>query len=118
MRTLRVNCVDRPPRSLVSFYPIYNNGNGLKIVTLGAGFDTLALRLTAAGRRDVRVLEIDYASVLAAKAKLLANSSAPPLSPENYVATSADLSDVSATEKALIDAGVDKTLPTLILSEV
>ena len=85
---------------------------------MGAGFDTLALRLTAAGRRDVRVLEIDYASVLAAKAKLLANSSAPPLSPENYVATSADLSDVSATEKALIDAGVDKTLPTLILSEV
>ena len=108
-------------------------GIARQIVTLGAGFDTLPLRLAAAQRTDVRVVELDFPSVLVAKLRVLAHVPAlrsllPNVDSEaasrgfvntaTYAAVGTDLENSDRTAAALQSLNVDFSLPTLIFSEV
>ncbi|RLN37095.1 hypothetical protein BBJ28_00007939 [Nothophytophthora sp. Chile5] len=114
----------------------------VNIVSLGAGFDTLFFRLLQQQQTgNIVYTEVDCAAIVDAKASLL---SAPetrqrlfPSHPDDvsvaasstevawqcrvssatYSLLECDLGDVRRLDELLTAAGVDKTLPTLILAE-
>ncbi|RLN79586.1 hypothetical protein BBJ28_00004318 [Nothophytophthora sp. Chile5] len=114
----------------------------VNIVSLGAGFDTLFFRLLQRQQAgSIVYTEVDCAAIVDAKASLLSapetqqrlfpshqdNLSVAASSPEvawqcrvssaTYSLLECDLGDVRRLDGLLAAAGVDKTLPTLILAE-
>lgn len=100
-----------------------------QFVSLGAGSDTLFWRLHDAGIAPLRFFEVDFPNVVQRKClaiktrrSLLDALVSPTVSPErvlsqNYCLLPGDLRDTRGLEEILLEAGLDKSLPTLIVLE-
>ncbi|KAM9804463.1 tRNA wybutosine-synthesizing protein 4 [Neosynchiropus ocellatus] len=105
-----------------------------QVLSLGAGFDSLYFRLHAEGALDrVAVFEVDFPDVTQRKAALIRSShtlramldpqvqfltGAVCVSSHQYHLVGVDVRDELAAQEALSLAGLDWTVPTVILSEV
>ncbi|XP_037344203.2 tRNA wybutosine-synthesizing protein 4 [Pungitius pungitius] len=105
-----------------------------QILSLGAGFDSAYFRLHADEALDGAVMfEVDFPDVSRRKAALIASNatlrdalepgSPPPAGPvhvssRQYQLIGVDVREESRVEEALGAAGLDRTAPTLVLSEV
>jgi len=76
------------------------------IVTIGAGFDSRALRMTEIGDAGARVVEIDHADQIAAKKAILAEARVSV--PAHLTFAPADLALPGALASALGAAGVEE----------
>lgn len=107
--------------------------NNCQIVSLGAGFDTLFWRLSDLGRVPKRYVEVDFEQVTTRKCHFIKSKKEllSPLSDEDtdiminknelhsskYHLVSANIANVGQLESKLTASGVDRSLPTLFLSE-
>ncbi|XP_053732634.1 tRNA wybutosine-synthesizing protein 4 [Synchiropus splendidus] len=105
-----------------------------QVLSLGAGFDSLYFRLHAEGELDrVAVFEVDFPDVTRRKAALIQSSDtlramldpqvqfptgAVCVSSHQYHLLGVDVRDELAAQEVLSLAGLDWTVPTVILSEV
>ncbi|MBD0282209.1 MAG: SAM-dependent methyltransferase [Thermoleophilaceae bacterium] len=85
-----------------------------QVVVLGAGFDTLGVRLLKVDP-DLVVVELDRPATLAAKARALASATIPRPWPRF---AAADLNDAPALPDALVASGWRLSAPTLFVAEV
>lgn len=106
----------------------------LQILSLGAGFDSLYFRLQAGGAlAGAVVFEVDFPDVSRRKAALMGSSPAlsrglgPLTGPSpgpvcvwagQYRLLGVDVRHTAQVEAALRAAGLDRSAPTLVLSEV
>ncbi|MBD0348891.1 MAG: SAM-dependent methyltransferase [Thermoleophilia bacterium] len=85
-----------------------------QVVVLGAGFDTLGLRLRKVDR-DLVVVELDRPATLAAKAEAVVRAAMAPPWPRF---AAADLEDAPVLGSALVRSGWRPSAPTLFVAEV
>ena len=94
-----------------------------QVISLGAGFDTLFWRLGAAGYGSEHIkgyYEVDHPELMAHKREICGYSRVlelPQGDAERYHAIGADLRDSAAVHAALVSAGMDPTIPTILLTE-
>jgi len=109
-----------------------------QVLSLGAGFDTLYFWLQERGVAPRAYCEVDFAEVTSRKAAVIdavptlrscmhtpAGADQPSISPQKgtihakgYSLVPADIRDAAMVERAVFgDAGLDRSLPTLVLSE-
>ncbi|KAF1332395.1 Leucine carboxyl methyltransferase 2-like, partial [Globisporangium splendens] len=119
------------------------NSSRVQIVSLGAGFDTLFFRLMQQSRRSISFIEVDCQGIVDAKKDILLNEAtfAELFTPDGknvtpdggasavalqcivdahqatYSLVSCDLGDVVRLKASLVAAGVDQSLPTLVIAE-
>uniref|UniRef100_K3X9P2 [phosphatase 2A protein]-leucine-carboxy methyltransferase n=1 Tax=Globisporangium ultimum (strain ATCC 200006 / CBS 805.95 / DAOM BR144) TaxID=431595 RepID=K3X9P2_GLOUD len=120
-----------------------NHSSRVQIVSLGAGFDTLFFRLMQQSRRDISFAEVDCQGIVDAKKDILLNDAtfAELFTPDGknvtpdggaaavalqcsvdaqqstYSLISCDLGDATRIKASLVAAGVDPSLPTLVIAE-
>jgi methyltransferase (TIGR00027 family) len=87
-------------------------GGADQVLVLGAGFDTLCLRLAPCYRR-VNFYEIDHPTTSEAKAKGVANCG----NPENLQLIAADLARCSLSEALSQAVNWDKSKPSVVVAE-
>ena len=92
--------------------PGCDRGRGVQVVVLGAGFDTLGVRL-AVERPDLRVVEIDHPATLAVKRSVVERK----LGCGGPVMAEADFSRDDGTESLLPPGVIDRTRRTVFLAE-
>ncbi len=103
-----------------------------QILSLGAGFDTTFFRLSAAGARPARFVEVDHKEVTCSKCRLVQKNAvladllgaattidvdAGTILSDNYALVPADLRNLESVKGALSRAGLDSGAPTLVLME-
>eukprot|EP00050_Salpingoeca_kvevrii_P008590 m.303806 g.303806 ORF g.303806 m.303806 type:complete len:303 (+) comp16234_c0_seq1:22-930(+) len=92
-----------------------------QIVSLGAGYDTLFFRLMRDRVPLAGYFEVDFPEVMQQKRLIVQHSrSFQPIMKEFgalYHPVPADLRNTAALEAALVEAGLDKSRPTLFMSE-
>lgn len=114
----------------------------MQIVSLGAGFDTLFFRLMQQARRNITFVEVDCEGIVDAKKQILTNDASfahlfasndqqasgddnptialqcqVPEQQSSYALVACDLGDVARLEASLDAAGLDRSLPTLVIAE-
>lgn len=117
---------------LQAFFASLPSSSAAQIISFGAGFDTLPF--SAVARPRLRYVELDFESVISAKADAIASS--PELAVvfdgmerrasgicarctngSAYVGAACDLRDLDAVRRALSEAGIDLAVPTIFISE-
>lgn len=99
-----------------------------QVLSFGAGFDTTFFRLKSAGilPKQCRYFEVDLPLVISKKLKVISNSvtlTALAGAPEeagcyrSYCLLTQDICDPIALDGALLNAGLNFSLPTLLLAE-
>ena len=83
-----------------------------QVLVLGAGFDTLCLRL-APQHTDVQFFEVDHPATSAAKARGVALEGQPP----NMIQIAADLGEQALSEALSEDGRWQSPLPSVLLAE-
>ncbi|XP_031565212.1 tRNA wybutosine-synthesizing protein 4-like [Actinia tenebrosa] len=106
-----------------------------QVISLGAGFDTSFFRFNAEGllQNSCKFYEIDYPDVVKIKKSFIKNEpslcsavgaenhSCPGvegLHTDRYTLVGCNLKDLASLEKILLNCNIDKSCPTLLLSEV
>ncbi|KAG9394843.1 Leucine carboxyl methyltransferase [Carpediemonas membranifera] len=109
--TARVYAFEQAVRRFIATFP------DSQIISLGAGFDTLAFRLAEANAPMRRYVEVDLPSTVNTKTALMARRRqfVGVVDPSVYEIVSVDLLDPDAP--ALLAATVDPALPTLFIAE-
>lgn len=118
----------------------------VQIVSLGAGFDTLFFKLMQQKRRNLSFVEVDCEGIVDTKKQILTSDASfaqffasdghPQASDYNgggaptialqcqvaelqssYALVACDLGDVARLDASLVAAGIDRSLPTLVIAE-
>lgn len=138
----RIACMTEAVESFLSFHKSTSGSASappLQVVLLGCGLDVLGLWALSHSPETIKVFEVDVLDIIMTKKDLLESMewlqivstkskeddemisiegvvSAAPMEKVNYTLASCDLKDASSVEKAL--GNVDRSIPTLVLSEL
>jgi len=137
----RIACMTYAVESFLSVHKTTSDSTDstppLQVVLLGCGLDILGLWALSHSPDTIKLFEVDVLDIVVAKKELLkslewlqvmstdkegemltveGNISANGGDIINYILASCDLKDIGSVEKALTD--VDRSIPTLILSEL
>lgn len=122
-------------QQLIQRFTSLGGGTALpkQIICLGAGFDTTWFHLQEQGAAPACYFEIDFAQVTCQKAGIIGshaelydligplaqpqNAGTGRIQSERYCLLPGDLRDAPAIQQALIQAGLQAELPTLVLAE-
>ena len=135
----RIACMTSAVESFLSFHKTTGTSDDppLQVVLLGCGLDVLGLWALSHSPDRIRLFEVDVPDIVCTKKELLeslewlhvmstqndddinsveGNISAIGSEIINYTLVSCDLNDITSVEKALVK--VDRTIPTIVLSEL